>query len=195
MPKRGPGKRGAKEAAEPRRGRPAVAGDRAVDDGARDGRQEVEVAAVELVASLARLDLEAALAYEAAADLCAEEDLARHLRVFAKDHRVHVDALNEALEAGGEPAAAPLAAPAGPVFAGLVRITGPLGDEVIVVTLLGNEQLTNLSYDAALAYEWDRDTEAMLRRFQEDEERHIAWLASEHDALGGHAEQPDVPSP
>ncbi len=195
MPKREPGKRGAKEGAETRRRRPAPAGDHAIDDGAQDGRHEVEIAAVELVASLAGLDLEAALAHEAAADLCADEDLERHLREFAEDHRVHVDALNEALEAEGEPAAAPAAPPGGPVFAGLVRISGPLGDEVIVVTLLGDEQLTNLGYDAALAYEWDRDVETMLRRFQEDEERHIAWLASKHDALWGHAEQPDVPSP
>jgi rubrerythrin len=189
MPKREPGKRRSTEATEPRRGRPTTRNG-GVDEGAWNGRNEIEVPAVELVASLARIDLEAALAYEAAAELCADEDLERHLRDFAKDHRAHVDALDEALEAEGEPATAPQAAPGSPVFAGLVRITGPLGDEVIVVTLLGNEQLTNLSYDAALAYEWDRDMDAMLRRFQEDEERHIAWLASKHEALGGDAEQP-----
>jgi rubrerythrin len=166
-------------------------------DGARDGddspedREEVAIAAVDLVTALARLDLEAALAYDAAAGLCDDGELADRLREFAKDHRVHLEALNEALEAEGEPA---VAAPETPVLAGLVQVTGPLGDEVIVVTLLGNEQLTNLSYDAALSYEWDQDTEAMLRRFQQDEERHIAWLAQKHDALGGHAEHPDAPS-
>jgi hypothetical protein len=156
--------------------------------------REVAIAAVELVAALARLDLEAALAHDAAAELCDDEELAGELRDFAKDHRVHLEALNEALEAEGEPAVVGPSAPDAPVLAGLVQITGPLGDEVIVVTLLGNEQLLNLAYDAALSYEWEADVETMLRRFGQDEERHISWLAQKHDALGGHAEQPGGPT-
>jgi len=37
----------------------------------------------------------------------------------------------------------------------------------------------------------------MLKRFQDEEERHLAWLAAKHDALGGHAdpEGPDARSP
>jgi rubrerythrin len=156
--------------------------------------REVEIAAVELVAALARLDLEAALAYDAAARACEDEELGRRLREFASEHRGHVEALNETLEAEGVP---PVTSdvPAGPVLAGLMRLTGPLGDEVIVVTLLGDEQLTNLSYDAALSYEWDADTEAMMREFQADEERHMAWLAEAHDRIGGHAGHPEDPPP
>jgi hypothetical protein len=160
----------------------------------QDGEREpVEVAAAELVAALARLDLEAALAHEAAAAASGDGDFARSLRELARDHRVHVEALNEALEAEGEPAVRPAPAPTAPALAGLVAITGPLGDEVIVVTLLGAEQLTNLGYDAALSYEWEGEIETMLRRFQQDEERHVSWLAERHDALGGHAEQPGPP--
>jgi hypothetical protein len=155
-------------------------------------REELEIAAVELVTALARLDLEAALAHEAAAARCQDEELGRNLRDLARHHRVHVEALNEALEAEGEPAVT-RPEPRASALAGLVTITGPLGDEVIVVTLLGAEQVTNLAYDAALSYEWDGEVEAMLRRFQGEEERHLAWLAERHDALGGHAEQPDAP--
>jgi rubrerythrin len=180
---------------EPRKdANPEIRGDDAPrPDESGGDREEVEIAAVDLVTSLARLDLEAALAYEVAAGLCDDDDLDRHLREFARNHRVHVEALNEALEAEGEPAVVSPPAPGGPVLAGLVTMTGPLGDEVIVVTLLGQEQLTNLSYDAALSYEWDDETEAMLRRFQQDEERHMAWLGEKHDALGGHSERPDAP--
>jgi rubrerythrin len=173
--------------------RASAGGDDERSEAPGDAPREVEIAAVELVTSLARLDLEAALAYEAAAESCDDDELERHLRDFANDHRAHVEALNEALEAEGEPAVGPLQAPGTPVLSGLVRLTGPLGNEVIVVTLLGNEQLTNLSYDAALSYEWDSETEAMLRDFQADEERHMSWLVEKHDALGGHAEHPEPP--
>ncbi len=48
-----------------------------------------------------------------------------------------------------------------------------------------------------LSYRWHRENEAMLKRFQDEEERHLAWLAAKHDALGGHAdpEGPDTRSP
>ncbi len=165
-------------------------------DGEDGGPDEVAIAAVDLVAALARLDLEAALAYDVAAEACTDRDLREQLGALAKEHRVHLEALNEALEAEGEPS---IATPTPPdaALAGLLAVTGPLGDEVIVVTLIGSEQLTNLAYDAALSYEWDRESEAMLKRFQDEEERHLAWLSAKHDALGGHAdpEGPDAPSP
>jgi rubrerythrin len=152
-----------------------------------------EIPAVELISALARLDLEAALAYEAAAELAGEGRLADQLRSFARDHRAHLEALDETLESEGEDAVGP---PAGRgALAGLVGLTGPLGADVIVVTLLGNEQLTNLAYDAALSYDWDDETGAMLRRFQQDEERHVAWLAQEHERLGGESEEQPRPPP
>jgi rubrerythrin len=148
-------------------------------------RDEEEIAAVELISALARLDLESALAYEAAAGLAAADaELEGSLRAFARDHRSHLEALNETLEAEGEQPVGPDAGVRG-VLAGLLGLTGPLGADVVVVTLLGNEQLTNLAYDAALSYDWDTETGAMLRRFQEDEERHVAWLAEKHERLGG----------
>ena len=154
-------------------------------------RDREEIPAVKLISALARLDLEAALAYEAAAALAADDvDLAGSLRAFAGDHRAHLEALNETLESEGEDPVGPEAGPSGPVLAGLLGLTGPLGPDVVVVTLLGNEQLTNLAYDAALSYDWDDDTGAMLRRFQQDEERHVAWLADEHERLGAEREPP-----
>ncbi len=161
----------------------------------RAGRGEDEIPAVELISVLARLDLEAALAYEAAAELSKDDDLTEHLGLFARDHRTHLEALNEALEAEGEDGHGPEATPAGPVLAGILGLTAPLGDDVIVVTLLGNEQLTNLAYDAALSYDWDDETGGMLRRFQNDEERHVAWLADKHERLGGTTSERPSPPP
>jgi hypothetical protein len=159
------------------------------------GERSDEIPAVELISALARLDLEAALAYEAAADLTAEDpELTRQLRTFARDHRAHLEALNETLESEGEAPLGSDAVPRGAVLAGLLGLTAPLGREIVVVTLLGNEQLTNLAYDAALSYEWDSETGAMLHRFQQDEERHVSWLAGEHGRLGGEREPPPPPN-
>jgi rubrerythrin len=159
---------------------------------ARD--EEGAIPAVELIAALAKLDLEAALAYEAAADFASEEDeLVRTFREFAREHRAHLEALNETLESEGEPAVGTdpgSGSKSGGAIAALLRLTSPLGREIVVVTVLGAEQLTNLAYDAALSYDWDEETGAMLRRFQEHEERHVSWLASEHGRLGLSHEPP-----
>jgi rubrerythrin len=158
--------------------------------------QSDEIPAVELISALARLDLEAALAYESAAAMAGDDqDLADNLHAFARDHRTHLEALNETLESEGEGPVGPDAGVSGAVLAGLLGVTGPLGTDVVVVTLLGNEQLTNLAYDAALSYDWDDETGAMLRRFQHDEERHVAWLAEKHERLGGTTREPPGPPP
>ena len=152
------------------------------------------IPAVELVSALARLDLEAALAYESAAAVEGlAEELVTSLREFAQDHRAHLEALNETLESEGEASVGPGIAVDG-LLSGLLRITAPLGREIVVVTLLGTEQLTNLAYDAALSYDWDAETGAMLRRFQQDEERHVSWLAGEHGRLGPRSDLPPPPS-
>jgi rubrerythrin len=151
---------------------------------------ELDVTPAELLGSLARLDLEAALAYEAAADASDEAEVAARLIAFAQDHRRHVDGLNALLQASGE---APITPPAGSVLAGVARLAGPLGPDVLVVALLGNEQLTNLSYDGALAYEWDDEVEALLQSYQADEERHLRWLSERHDRIGAHADDAGSP--
>jgi rubrerythrin len=150
----------------------------------------VEISPAELLTSLARLDLEAALAYETAAELSAERDVARQLGAFAKDHRRHVDALNRILAREDEPTVS-AGGGAVPVLPGIMKLAGPLGPEVIVVALLGNEQLTNLSYDGALAYQWDEDVETLLQGFAADEQRHLGWLVERHDRVSGHAASPD----
>jgi rubrerythrin len=123
--------------------------------------------------------------------MTADESIRAQLEEFAEEHRRHFDVLNALLEREGEVRVAPPASGA-PVLAGIMQLAGPLGADVIVVALLGNEQLTNLGCDAALAYEWDDATEAMLERFAADEQRHLAWLARRHDELAGRApaEQP-----
>ncbi len=151
---------------------------------------EVAVSPVELLSTLARLDLEAARAYDAAAELSPDGELHRRLRAFAGDHRRHARELNALLERDGDPQVDLSAEP--PLLAGIMSLAGPLGPEVVAVALLGNEQLTNLSCDAALAYAWEGDVERMLEGFAADERRHLAFLAEWHDRAAGHP-RPEQP--
>lgn len=153
---------------------------------------ELDVSPLELLSTLARLDLEAALAYEVAAEQTDDAELAERLGAFAEDHRRHLDALNAIIGSAGEETIEP---PAGiPVLTGLARLAGPLGPDVVVVALLGSEQLTNLGYDGALAYEWEDEVEELLQSFQADEERHLRWLSERHDRLAGHAPEAGDPA-
>lgn len=157
-------------------------------EGAGD-TEPVDLAPVEVLAALARLDLESAVAYESAAELEPEAAIADQLRGFAHDHRRHVDALNRLVEAEGGVAIAEPSDPELGVLAGLARIAAPLGPGPLALTLLANEQLTNLSYEDALAYEWDIETEPLLERFRGDEERHMRWLSDRYEEIDRGAPQ------
>ena len=137
----------------------------------------------EVLATLAQLDLESALAYEAAAGLVSDPEIRGTLGGFARDHRLHVEALNGVLETEGEGVLAAREPERMPLLAGLARLSGPIGPEALALALLANEQLTNLSYEDALAYEWDAASERMLEGFRADEERHMRWLSDKHDEL------------
>jgi rubrerythrin len=137
----------------------------------------------EVLASLAQLDLESALAYEAALEIASDPEIGRNLAAFAQDHRRHVEALNGVLEAEGEGVLAAREPERMPLLAGLARLSGPIGAEALALALLANEQLTNLGYEDALAYEWDETNERMLEGFRADEERHMRWLSDKHDEL------------
>jgi rubrerythrin len=147
----------------------------------------------EVLASLALLDLESALAYEAAVEIASDVEIRRTLREYSEDHRRHVEALNRTLEQLGEGALAARDSDRMPLLAGLARISGPIGPEALALSLLANEQLTNLSYEDALAYQWDEQNERMLEGFRADEERHMRWLSDKHDELTRAA--PEQPSP
>jgi rubrerythrin len=148
---------------------------------------------VEVLMALAQLDLETALAYEAAAEVAEDEEIEEQLRQFARDHRRHIEGVARAMSAGGGAGLSGPPSRATGLFAELARLSAPLGAGALVLTLLADEQLTNLTYEDALAYEWDHLHEAMLEQFRAEEERHMRWLSDKADAL--HRTGPDQPSP
>lgn len=150
--------------------------------------EEGELTGAELLVALARLDAEAAAAYSAAAEIIDLADIQARLREFEADHLRHLASLKKTLESLGEQeAAAALGEPA-TLLAPLARMSVPLGPHAALMTLLNNEQLTNVAYENALAYEWDAEAERMLERHRADEERHFEWLSAKHDELADEEE-------
>lgn len=157
------------------------------------GGAEATLSEVEVLMALAQLDLEAALAYEAAAEVVEDRDIAEQLGAFAQDHRRHIEGVARVLsEDGGAGLAAPPSGATG-LLAELARLAAPLGAGALVLTLLANEQLTNLSYEDALAYEWGEEHESLLEQFRAEEERHMRWLSDAADELHRTTEDPPGP--
>lgn len=141
--------------------------------------------AAEVLSTLARLDLEAALAYEAGAEVVAgtRELQAQFLR-FREDHLKHVLGLNRALRSLRH---APLVhsrqATEGYLLRSLALLGRPFGPGALVLVLLTDEQLTNGIYELALRLDWDDEVTDLLQRNAADGQRHFLWLADRADEL------------
>lgn len=138
---------------------------------------------VEVLLSMARMDLEAARAYETAAKLAGSRHLKDELCAFAEDHHRHVRALSTLIEArGGEAPSVPRVA-LNSLFAHVTSRMGMLGDAQAVLALLASEQFTNTIYMSALESISDDETRALLEGHIEDEQRHLHRLCELQKAI------------
>lgn len=145
----------------------------------------------EVLMSVARLDLEAALAYGAAAEGLEDQRVRSQLLRFRDDHLRHIRELNPQLVARGRDPIDPSEVERGDLLLpGLARLVLPLGNVAALMALLSNEQMTNLTYEAALEFDWDDEIVAILERAAADETRHLSWLAEEEDRISGAYNQP-----
>ena len=58
-----------------------------------------------------------------------------------------------------------------------------MGDRAALLTMIGNEQLTNSAYPIALELPFEEDVLRVLQRNAADEERHLAWLLGEEKRM------------
>lgn len=144
---------------------------------------------VDVLVALARLDLEAAMAYDAGAEGTRDGDLRDHLRGFRNDHLRHVREINGLLRQYGVEAVEENSGPSEFLLRTLAQLNEPLGPAMLVHALIVNEQLTNGSYAAALSYEWEDPAVDVLERAQQDERRHLEWLMRESHILGTAGEE------
>jgi competence ComEA-like helix-hairpin-helix protein len=143
----------------------------------------VELGPLQVLTVTARLDLEAALAYDAGASAVTEAELREQLLRFRDDHLRHLEALNRLLVAqGGSPIDAQADGSA-LLLPSVALIAGALGTEAVLMTLLTNEQMTNGVYDMTLQVEWDEEMTALMEQHAADEARHLSWLGDQVDAL------------
>jgi competence ComEA-like helix-hairpin-helix protein len=150
-----------------------------------------ELDEVEVLTTLAQLDLEAALAYDACAEAVELAGLRSHLVRFRDDHFRHVDAINRVLEKRGGKAVERESS--GQLLRRIARVASALGSHAGLIALLTNEELTNEAYDMASELEWDSGIEQMLERHAADEKLHFEWLSSQMDELEDEdSEQPEA---
>lgn len=125
---------------------------------------------------LARLDVDAIGTYDAAIAKVGSEEVRLKLSEFRLDHVRHVQDLNALLvKLGGEQVAmAP--DPKGVVLKTMTSLGSMLGTEAALVSMMGNEGLTNLTYELALKAEWSDEERAVIEKNRGDERLHLAWI-------------------
>lgn len=131
---------------------------------------------VEKLRALAQLDVDAAGTYEAAIARVREPLIRERLNDFRVDHMRHVQDLNALIvERGGRPVELR------PDFKGaamksLTAMSGLMGTEATLVAMMGNEELANRTYEAALAFNWSPEVRRLIEKNRRDEERHLMWI-------------------
>jgi rubrerythrin len=129
---------------------------------------------IEALTTLAMLDVDAAAAYQAASAASDDEAIRAALDGFRADHLRHVAELDRLIQRrGGAPVSA---AGAPPLLPRLASLAGRVGPDAALLALLANEELTNASYDIAMALAVDPETRAVLERNYGDEQRHLEWI-------------------
>lgn len=124
--------------------------------------------------ALVQLDTDAVLAYQKAIEACEVSEILRQLKSFQDDHQRHIGDLAELVRAaGGEPAIKRDLK--GFLIEGFTAVMSR-GDRSALMAMLGNEELTTRTYEAALKTELSADARAVVERNFADESRHLAWI-------------------
>lgn len=125
---------------------------------------------------LARLDVDAIGTYDAAIAKVENEEVRLKLSEFRLDHVRHVQDLNALLvKLGGDQVAMEPDAK-GVVLKTMTSMGSTLGTEAALVSMMGNEGLTNLTYELALKAEWNDEERAVIEKNRGDERLHLNWI-------------------
>jgi uncharacterized protein (TIGR02284 family) len=127
---------------------------------------------------LAQLDIDATSLYEDAINRITVPLIREKLTEFRVDHLRHVQDLSEEIiKLGGRPVEnAPDVK--GTLLRGFTALTSMMGNQAAVMAMIGNEELTNRSYESALKLDWSPSQRALIEKNYADEKRHLAWLKS-----------------
>ena len=131
---------------------------------------------------LAQIEIDAIRAYTQAIERCRDPELDRMLRDFREDHLRHIQDLSvEIRKTGGmPPAGLDLPGLGIEAFTATLALTGKGG---ALMATQGNEIVTNDAYASALARDLPDDVRAMVERNAEDEQRHLASIRGQLEAV------------
>lgn len=147
--------------------------------------EEVDRDEIEALMAIARLDMEAAAAYEVAASAVDDAALRRLLERFQGDHERHVADLTSYAKGRGFDVRVTEFDPESSVLVGLVSSVGAIDPDAVLEAMVGNEQLTNATYETALWLVSDDDAQTIVQRNRDDERRHLEALleyAKQHES-------------
>ncbi|WP_437680131.1 DUF2383 domain-containing protein [Sorangium sp. So ce131] len=130
--------------------------------------------AVSHLNKLIQLDTDAVLAYQQAIDACEVSEVRRKLKSFQDDHQQHINDLAELVRASGEEPKIKRDLK-GFLIEGFTALASR-GDRSALLSMLGNEELSNRLYEAALKTELPGEARTVVERNREDEERHLSWI-------------------
>jgi rubrerythrin len=147
--------------------------DEEVEVGARD-RSDADV-----LIALGELDAEAAQAYRIAATAIEDPAIRSKLEEFADDHLRHVQTINRILSAGEVPEISVELDEGSSAMTMLAAAVAGMGDRAALLTLIGNEQLTNSAYPMAMELPFEEEVARVLERHAADEQRHLQWLVQQ----------------
>jgi uncharacterized protein (TIGR02284 family) len=129
---------------------------------------------------LIHLDMDAIKAYDQAIRACEHENVASQLRQFRGDHERHVTALSGELERLGEKP--DVRTDVKGFFIEKFTAITSMGTRSALMSMMGNEGLTNARYKAALDLEdVPESAKAVIRVNYSDEQRHLAWIKNALD--------------
>jgi hypothetical protein len=136
-----------------------------------DDRSDADV-----LIALGELDAEAAMAYRIVAASIEDQVIRSKLEEFADDHLKHVETINRLLSDGDIPEIATELDEGSSAMTMLATAVAGMGDRAALLTLIGNEQLTNSAYPMAMDLPFEEDIAQVLARHTADEQRHLQWL-------------------
>jgi rubrerythrin len=131
---------------------------------------------VQRLRMLARFDADALAAYEVALRHVDDEAVREKLSGFRLDHARHVQDYNALIgEKGGEPVSLEPKVK-GTVLKSLTAASSSLGTRAALMAMLGNEQLTNATYEVMLRMKWPAEVRELIKKNREEERQHLAWM-------------------
>ena len=143
--------------------------------------------------ALAQLDVDAMGTYDAAIARVTDEEVATQLAAYRVDHLRHVQDLNAVIQKFGGKVVEQVPDLKGVALTGMTMVTSMMGTFSALMAMVGNEELTNRVYEAALKIKnLDAETRELIRKNYSDEQRHLAWIKhalKERLPLIGHREE------